>query len=207
MRAAAYHPQIRLADTLREKVLIPTGKLWSELGLPVPHLPASDWKPIHWAALESWDHKNEKLLRSWAEEHNLHYDWVLSDAAAQLTTWRSFPGIKGAFTIILGYRAPQFYIEPWLVDHELEVPYRKRMKARFATALEAYIREVNQLRIRLLPDRGSQGAHYRWAAERVCLNWKWSDIARENGVHVTWQAARKAVRLILTKIGIPESTT
>ena len=187
--------------------MIPADKLWIELGLPVPSPQASHLEPAYWTAFESWDQGHEKLLRNWAKDLNLHYDWVLSDAAAQLTAWRSFPGIKDAFTIILGYGAPRFFIEPWFVDHEMEIPYRKRMKVRFAAALEAYIREVNQLRSRLLPNRGSQGAHYRWAAERVCLNWKWSDIARQNGAHVTWQAVRKAVRLILTKIGIPESTT
>jgi hypothetical protein len=181
-------------------------QLWSELGLPVPNLPASEWKPVHWTAIEPWNQKHEALLRGWAEDLNLHYDWVLSEASAQLTTWRSIPEIKGAFTGILGYRAPRFYIESWHADYEMETRYRTRMKAKFEAALESHIRDVNQLRSRLLPDRGSQAAHYRWAAEYVCLKWKWTDIARENGTEVTWQAVSKAVRRILAKIGIPTTT-
>jgi hypothetical protein len=135
------------------------------------------------------------------------YDWVIAEAAGQLSNWRSFPEIEGSFTVVLGYEPPLFYIEAWHVDHESEISYRKRMKAKFASALQAHIRDVNRLRSRLLPDRGSQNSHYRWAVEYVCLKWKWSDIARDNGAHVTWQAVSKAVRPILAKIGIPESTT
>jgi hypothetical protein len=177
-------------------------QLWSELGLPVPNLPASEWKPVHWTAIKSWNQKHEALLRSWAGDLNLHYDWVLSEASAQLTTWRSIPEIKRAFAGILGYDAPRFYIESWHVDHEREIPYRKRMKAKFEAALEAHIGEVKRLRSYLLPDRGSRATHYHWAAERVCLGRKGKDIANHNPVHISWQAVRNGVQPILTKIGI-----
>ena len=207
LRAAAHHPETRLADSLRARVLTPTEESWKRLGLPVPNLPASQWTPNQRTAKESWDCQHIKLLHEWAEDLNLQYDWVISEAAAQLTIWRSMPGVKGAFTGILGYEPPLFYIEAWHFEDELERRYRKRMKAKFASALQAHVRDVKRLRSRLLADRGSQNSHYRWAVEYVCLKWKWSDIARENGTHVTWQAVSKAVRPILAKIGIPESTT
>ena len=137
-------------------------------------------------------------------DFHLYYDWVLSEAAEQLTDWRSFQR-RGAFTEILGYIAPQFHLEPWHFDYELEDGYRKRLKAKFATALEAHIRDVKQLRSQLLPDRGSRASHYRWAAERVCLGLKWNDIAKANPIDVSWQAVRNAVQPILAKIGIPQT--
>lgn len=205
LKAAAGHPKIRLADSLRKKVLIPTGKLWVDSGLPVPNLPSSQWDAAQVKAHESWSRENQRLLRSWAIDLHLYYDWVLSEAAGQLTDWRSFPEHQGSFTEILGYIAPQFHLEPWHFDYEPEEAYRKRMKAKFATALEAHIRDVKQLRGSLLPDRGSRAAHYRWAAERVCLGRKWNDIAKANPVHISWQAVRNAVQPILEKIGIAQT--
>jgi len=136
---------------------------------------------------------------------HLYYDWVLSEAAGQLTDWRSFPERKGAFTEILGYIAPQFHLEPWHFDYEMEDAYRKRMRAKLATVLEAHIRDVKRLRGQLLPDRGSRDTHYRWAAERVCLGLKWNDIAKAYPVDISWQAVRNAVQPILAKIGIPQT--
>jgi hypothetical protein len=201
LKAAARHPEIRLADSLRERVLIPTQKLRVELGLS--DLPAAQWKAAQEKAHERWNHVHERLLRSWAKDANLHFDWVLSEAVHQLMTWRSFPELKTPFTDIFGYQAPQSFLEPWFFDHEKESLYRKRMKTKFVTTLEAHIRDVKRLRSRLLPDRGSRAAHYLWAVEYMCLGKKWSDIAKANPVHISWQAVRKAVEPILMKIGIP----
>ena len=77
------------------------------------------------------------------------------------------------------------------------------MKADFGKTLEKHIKEVRQLRSQLLKDQRSPAAHFCWAARRVCLRWKWSHIAEENGAIVTWQAVRKAVVSVLTRIGIP----
>ena len=203
LKAAASHPEIRLAESLGEQVLIPTQKLRVELGLF--NLPESQWQAVHWKAHESWSRKNQRLLRSWAKDANLDFDWVLSDAGQQLTTWRSFPELKTPFTDIFGYQAPEFFVEPWFFDLEQEGPYRRRMKAKFATVLEAHIRDVKQLRTSLLPDHGSRAPHYRWAAERVCLGRNWNEIANANPVRVSWQAVRKAVQPILAKIGIPRT--
>ncbi len=202
LRAAADHPEIRLVDSLRAKVLTPTEELWRKLGLPVPNLPSSQWTPDQRTAKESWNCQHIKLLHEWAGSLNLQYHWVISEAAGQLSNWGSFPEFKDAFTGILGYQAPRFYIESWHVDHEREIPYRKRMKAKFEAVLEEHIREVKRLRSDLLPDRGSRASHYRWAAERVCLGRKWNDIAKKHPVHISWQAVRSAVQPILTKIGI-----
>jgi|HubBroStandDraft_5_1064220.scaffolds.fasta_scaffold27443_4 hypothetical protein len=202
LKAAAHHPEIRLADSLRAKVFTPTQKLWRKLGLPVPNLPSSQWTPAERTAKESWNRQHIKLLHEWAGNLNLQYDWVISEAAGQLSNWGSFPESKDAFTGIVGYQAPSFYIEPWHVDHEREIPYRKRMKEKFTAALEAHIREVKRLRSDLLPDRGSRDAHYLWAAERVCLGRKWNDIASQYPVQVSWQAVRNAVQPILKKIGV-----
>jgi hypothetical protein len=203
LKAAASHPKICLADSLRETVLIPTQQLRVELGLS--NLPESQWQAVHWKAHESWSRKNQRLLRSWAKDANLDFDWVLSDGGQQLTTWRSFPELKTPFTAIFGYRAPDFFLEPWFFDHEQEGAYRRRMKAKFATVLEAHIRDVKRLRSSLLPDRGSRVTHYHWAAERVCLGLKWNDIAKAHRVQVSWQAVRNAVQPILEKIGIPQT--
>jgi hypothetical protein len=67
---------------------------------------------------------------------------VLSEAATQLSIWRSFPEIEGAFTGILGYHAPRFHIESWHADYEMETSYRTRMEAKFEAALESHIRDV-----------------------------------------------------------------
>jgi hypothetical protein len=205
LKAAASHPKIRLADSLRQTVLVPTKKLWVDLGLPVPNLPASQWTEVHDKALESWNHEHERLLRIWAKDAHLHFDWVLSEAVQQLSTWRSFPEIKTPFTDIFGYQAPQLFLELWFFDHEQERDYRKRMKTKFVTALEEHIRDVKQLRSNLLPDRGSRETHYHWAVERVCLGQKWNDIAKAHPVHISWQAVRNAVQPILAKIGIPQT--
>ena len=79
------------------------------------------------------------------------------------------------------------------------------MKTKFATELEAHIRDVKRLRSQLLPDRGSSETHYGWAAERVCIGRKWTDLANANPVRISWQAVRNAVEPILAKIGIPQT--
>ena len=205
--AAAKHPKIRLALELRERVLIPTQKLWSKLGLPARDKPPSQWRPKHWQALESWNPEQERLLQDWMTDFHLNFDWVLSEAVEQLANWRSFPEQEEAFTWLIGYRAPRVFLDPCFFDHESEKKYRRRMKDRFESVLEAHVRDVKRLRGQFLPDRGSRRTHYCWAAEHVCLGRTWSDIAKVHAVPISWQAIQKAVTPILKRIGIPTGTT
>ena len=151
----------------------------------------------------------DRLLCDWARHHHLDYAWVLEEARF-LYGYSRIPNSNELFPATFEstwpvYDAPPFQMPPWAPNENL-VRYRKRVLAKFKKFLDDSIRKYKLSR-KPLQDRGSQAAHYRWAAEHVCLKWKWGKIARKNGTHVTWQAVGKAVRPILTKIGIPESTT
>jgi hypothetical protein len=204
LRAAALHPKIRLGDSLRTRVLIPMQGAWAELGLPVPNVPAIEFETDHWKAIPSYNRESHRLIRGWAADLNLDYEWVLSAASRQLGTWGASPKNRSAFANVLGYDAPDFIFEPWFSETESKNSYRNRMKAAFRAALDGHVHNVGRARGRMLANRGSQGAHYRWAAEHVCLRWNWKRIADENAVPITWQAVRKAVLPILQKIGYLE---
>jgi hypothetical protein len=204
LQAAVKCPQIRLGASLHEEVFQPSRKRWAELGLPVPQKPSNEWTPEQDLALQSFVDDEARLIEEWARKHNLNYEWVHSAVTDQLG-WESFP--KSPFSTIPGYRPPDFIWTAWHYGHESESRYRRRIRAIFEKTLEVYTREVKFQRGRFLKDRGSQAAHYCWAAQRVCLGWSWSRIARENGALVSWQAVRKAVLPKLERIGIPLATT
>jgi hypothetical protein len=200
LRAAAEHPQIRLGESLKERVFNPRQKLWADLGLPVPNKPALEWTTEQHLASETFDREYQRLIEAWAADHNLSYEWVHSAVHSTLA-YDSFP--TKAFPIVPGYQPPKFMWTSWYFGFESEKEYRKRIKADFQEALEAHIRAVRRVHMDFLPGRGSTDAHYRWAAERICLDWRWFKIAEQNGVLVTWQAVRKAVLPLLERIGIP----
>jgi hypothetical protein len=199
LRAAAEHSEIRLGDTLKARVFEPSTELWASLALPEPQVPVSEWTREQLIACDTWEHERSQMIRKWSAYHNLSFEWVRRAAidAMVFGSWSAKP-----FGAISGYRPPDLAWLPWFFEFESERAYRKEMKAYFQKALEIHIREVK--RQSFLPDRGSQGAHYRWAAERVCLGWKWSDIASAYPASVSWQAVRKAVLQILRKIDIAE---
>src|SRR5260370_37547908 len=145
------------------------------------------------------------LSENWSEGPHLNLGWVHSEAAKELGFW---PILRNRpFDWISRCEPPDFRWEPWVFEREEEIPYRKRMRAKFREALAEYVAQVRQMRKVFLPDRGSRSAHYRWTAEHVCLGWTWGDIASANPVHVSWQAVCQAVEPILKRIGIPGSTT
>lgn len=194
---AASHPKIRLENSLREKAFSPLHKLWIDLGLNNPDF---HWTDEGQRASESYRSKLERLIQKWVAGHNLALDWVIDAVREQLICWSSFPKVT-AFSFIPGYNAPEFYIDPWF-PKETEGAYRRRVIGRFRGALDAHICELKRLHSHVLKDRGSQSAHYHWAAERVCLRWTWARIAMRNPVVVTPEAVRKAVSPILERLGI-----
>lgn len=201
LRAAAEHSQIRLGDTLKARVFEPCKELWVSLALPGPHVPVAEWTSEQLIACETWEHERSQMIKKWSADHNLNFEWVRRAAIDTLSfgSWSAKP-----FGSTQGYRPPDLAWLPWFLEFESERAYRKEMKAYFQKALETHIREVKRERSRLLPDRGSRRAHYDWAAERVCLGWKWNDIANAYPQSVSWQAVRNAVKRILDKIDIPE---
>ena len=184
LRAAAIHPQIRIWDSLRKKVSEPIRRGRTAVG---------EWT-------DELTHQRARLIASWMADHNLSHEWVLSMAFDQVVCW---PLPKEPFAIFPGYPTPRFVWREWCFGHETETAYKKLIRVEFRKALDAYIGEVKRRRLRLLDDRGSQNAHYRWAVEHVCLGWGWSKIANKNGYSVTEQAVRKAVLEILKRIEIP----
>jgi hypothetical protein len=200
LRAAAEHPQIRIWDSLREKVHEPSRRLWTELGLPVPPRPYRELTPEQHLAMEPFSRGRTSLIENWMTGHNLRYEWVYSSALDELTNW-SFP--VRPFNIFPGYPSPEFTWRAWFFGYDTEQAYRKLVKDDFRKALDEYVRAVKLQRRHFLKNRGSQSAHYRWAVEHICLGWGWSHISRKDRSAVTWQAVRKAVLPILEQIGIP----
>jgi len=202
LRAAAEHSEIRLGDTLKTRVFEPSKELWVSLALPGRHVPVSEWTREQLIACDTWERERSQMIKKWSADHNLNFEWVRRVAidALLLGSWPAKP-----FGANSGYRPPDLAWLPWFFEFDSERIYRKEMKAYFQRALETHIRDVKRERGRLLPDRGSRRIHYSWAAERVCLGWKWNDIANAFPQSVSWQAVRNAVRQILEKIDIPDA--
>jgi hypothetical protein len=203
--AAAKHPKIRLGDTLREKVFKPIEQKWADLGLPpVTHM--ERWIPErHAPLLQLLFADRARLIMEWAAGHNLPYEWVYAEAE------RTFmPGMFSAspFKREPAYAAPVFIWPPWSEG----VPareYRRRAITAFKKQLDWFIQGVKLERSRFLNHRDpySQKIQYCWAAEHVCLQRKFSLIARDARPERTEQAVGKAVGKILARIGIPSHTT
>jgi hypothetical protein len=66
---------------------------------------------------------------------------------------------------------------------------------------------MERARARLSQDRGSRLHHYRWAVERVCLEWTYPHIAQSHGdAHEKYpwpQTIRQQVGKVLKAIQIP----
>jgi hypothetical protein len=199
LRAAAAHPRIILGDSLRRQVFEPSKKRWRELGLPEDPDPRRGWTLEQYHALVPYYSAEAQFVRRWASHHHLNYEWV-RQAADEIFGAASFP--SSPFSTAQRYAFKDFSWADWHFEREDESTYRKRMRAMFRTALNQHISTVKLKRAQFLKDRGSQSSHYRWAAERVCLRWGWSQIAEENRVPVSWQAVRQAVLPILARIGI-----
>jgi hypothetical protein len=201
LRAAAGHPKIRLGETLKERVFEPSKELWVSLALPGSQVKISEWTREQLIACDTWEHERSQMIRKWSAYHNLNFEWVRRAALDALLfgSWSAKP-----FGAISGYRPSDLAWLPWFFEFESEPTYRKEMKAYFQKALETHIRDVKRERGRLLPDRGSRRIHYSWAAERVCLGWKWNEIANAYPQSVSWQAVRIAVKGILVNIDIPD---
>ena len=202
MQSAAAHPQIQLGESLKAKVFEPSSRRWAELGLPVPNVP--DLTPEQYRALQVFQQEQDRLIEAWAACHNLHYEWVRRIAIDTLG-WEDFP--DRPFSTVPGYGPPRFFWKSWYLEHEDERTYQKEITASFRKTLNAYTRVIKRQRREFSWDRGSQSSHYRWAVERVCLDWNWPQIASTNHPRVTWQAVQKAVLPILAQIGITTSTT
>jgi hypothetical protein len=203
LRAAAEHPKIKLADSLRRSVFEPSRKRWAELRLPVPNVPSEQWTPTQYDTLHAFQSEESELVEQWAVRHNIGYEWVY-EAAYDALKWEEFP--KAAFPFIPGYQPPQFIWVPWFFENEEEMTYRRRRVQDFKRALDEYVGEVNQMRKRFLGHRESHDSHYRWAVEHVCLKWGWASIAKADG-RVSWQAVRGGVIPILDRIGITTTSS
>jgi hypothetical protein len=179
LNAAGEHPEIRLVDSLRDRVI-------SKLD-GVPNL-------------------NNTLLRDWAAYHHLEYDWVLEEArllcGVSIVPKSSRIQVPrdGFLALWPVYAPPQITLASW-VKFEPVSDYRERMLQRCESELEAYIEAVRRAR-RVLEDRGSQENHRRWAAEHVCLKRAFVEIQRVDSPHLSPQAVQGAVTKLLKKIGI-----
>ena len=181
--AASKHEDILLLDSLHEKVF---------------------------SKLPGTPEELEPLLLDWAGHHYLRYAWVL-DAARNLYYFSRTPNSNGLLyrtfeTSWPAYEAKPFYPPPWAPNEDLD-EYRQRVLPIFEKYLDELIVQIKQSR-RPLQDRGSQPNHYRWAAEHVCLELGWTEIANRHGKEyrqfVSPQAVRDAVLKVLDKIGIHE---
>jgi hypothetical protein len=209
LRAVAAHPKIGLADSLTKQVYEPSVLMWVNSGLRSMPFMNPDHKKNKTTeellALETFYREQWRLIENWSEVHHLNFEWVHCEVAKEISFWSRVK--ERPFDWISRCEPPAFAWEPWGFENEEELPYRKRMRAKFKEALDEYVLRVCHMRKEFLPDRGAQRTHYGWAAERACLNWKWDDIANAHPVPVTWQAVRKAVVPILKRIGIPGNTT
>ena len=202
LRAAVKHPDIRLGDSLRERVFEPSEQFWVKLGLPAwPHA-LEKWMPEqHAALLPRFVAERARLIKEWAAGHNLGYEWVYAEAE------RTFlPGMfpTSLFALVPADGALRFHLPPWRIG-ESEEEYRKHLDATFQRQSDQFIQAVKLERSRFLNHRDSfsQMSRYSWAAEHVCLKQRFSVIARRARPERTEQGVRKAVVLILERIGIP----
>jgi len=202
LRTAVKHPEIKLGDSLREKVFEPSEQFWVKLGLPAwPHT-LEEWIPEqHEALLPRFVSERARLIEEWAAGHSLGYEWVYAEAERTfLPGW--FP--TSLFTVVPAYKPPP--LRPWRVG-EPEEEYRKGAMASFRRQLESYIQAVKVERSPFLNHRDpfSQTSQYSWAAEHVCLKRRFSVIANNAKPARTEQAISKAVLKILARIGIPSN--
>jgi hypothetical protein len=190
LRAAARHPKIRLEESLRENVF---GSLEST---------AEEIKRLEPGARLPLPPEYGNLIKKWAEGHNLDYEWVIRHARRTVDIWLVVnPAVK-AFEGVPEISPPAFQ-PPLRLPGESDRAYRSRQVRYFRDTIDRGMRELKRSRKHILQSRGSEAAHYRWAAERVCLGWTWAGIARENPVHVSDQAVRQGALVVLEKIGIP----
>ena len=181
--AASKHEEILLLDSLHDKVF----------------------------KLADTPRELEPLLRDWAGHHHLQYAWVL-DAARNLYYFSRTPNSNDLLyrtfeTSWPAYETRPFQPPPWAPNEDLD-EYRHRVLPIFEKYLDELIIQIKQSR-RPLQERGSQSNHYRWAAEHVCLELGWTEIANRHEKKyrqfVSPQAVRDAVLKVMEKIGTRES--
>jgi hypothetical protein len=191
LRAAAGHPKIRLEKSLRENVFVPLQSTAGE----IKRLKPGDMLPLP----PEFDH----LIKQWAQGHNLDYEWVIRHARRTLEIWLVVHPAIGAFESIPELSPPAFQ-PPLRLPGESDSDYRKRQVQQFRDTIDQGMREVKRSGKHIPQSRGSETAHYRWAAEHLCLGWTWAQIARKNGAHVSYQAVRQAGLAVFERIGIPD---
>jgi hypothetical protein len=203
LRTAADHPRIKLWESLERMFLRPLDTFWRKLGLPFPNVPVSQLTDVQHSKLDEFYKESDRLIHAWAAKHNLDYEWVQIAALDEFTT-HHVPKLRHACFIQLpetsGRPAPHW--EWWRGESERD--YRKRRRAQCNREAREYIRAVKLAR---QAPKGVTERHYRWAAERVCLKWKWEHIAisqynTEDHGPFTSAAANKAVLPILRELGI-----
>jgi len=189
LRAAADHPKIRLEASLRE-VLPRWHQLW----------------PKQLSPGESADLPVEfyRLIREWAQSHNLDYEWVVGHARRTLILWVLGGPALRAFDSGPDVSPPNFQ-SGLRLPGEGDSDYRRRQIRQFTDHFDRYLRTVQESRKRVLRNHGALDAHYRWAVERTCLGWPYEKSAKANSVAVSPQAVRQAVLPILEKVGIPKT--
>jgi hypothetical protein len=180
--AASAHPEIRLEESLRNHAFS-SAQIGGDL---------------------------DELLRKWAMGHRLQYDWVLQEAKL-LYFCSQRPNSKELSTAItfessMPVYEESFRLPPW-VSTEDAVAYQKRTLRMFRTFLRESTERRKRLRRKFISARESLSVHYRWAAERICLNRSWADIARKHLRHVAWQSVEGAVTPILDSCGLDRRRT
>jgi hypothetical protein len=195
-RAAVDHPKIRLEVSLREKVLAPWKQMWPTgfdsrtVLLPLFSTAVLAPNPIELSP------EYDRLVLQWAQGHNLAYEWVVAHARRTVLIWLitspAFKAFAGGFEV----SRPSFQ-PPLKLPEESERIYLARQVRQLRDESRGYMRDVQRSRKHIPQDRGSQATHYRWAVERVCLGWKWADIAKRTpGKYPTKPSGRPFCRFL-----------
>lgn len=208
LQAAARHPLIRLGASLDDMVLKPLDRFCRRLGISERSI--LDWKDSEFLALRQYHQERDRLIQGWAVKHNLGVEWVHLAALQEIGTWKAFPRPPevafGQFSrMYFPERSGNEWPPVWSYwAGESATAYRARALQLAKLEVDAVIQAGR--RAQKTPG-GSQLQHYRWAAERVCLNRTLDRIAcsRYNDSSVTNQAVSKAVLPLLRELGFPSS--
>ena len=200
LRTASKHRGINLGDSYRRIVAEPFEAIWRELDLPVPNVTVSQWTDANFQVLDELYRERDERIQRWMTKSNLDYEWVRRFAIDELGALNAHELRPGNFIQLPDTsREPAPHWEWW--RDESASHYRTRRRQHCKKEANAYIRAIERAR---KPPSEVTARHYRWAAEWVCLDWTWDQIAksRYNDTPVHFQAVSQAVLPILEELGI-----
>jgi hypothetical protein len=196
LHAAAEHPSIRLADALHADVYA-----------LVLRKPKADYEQQFTPEAIGRRAEIERAIQRWAERFHLDVGWVIQEAHNAINTWQLRPGVEptNPFTWRPLYvHMRQFEWPNWLVGTK-EAEYRTLANNAWSAALEAYIDEVKVVKAREKSNRSRDARpvreRYEWAALRICLGWRFPQIAETYSVGSP-QAIQESFKSLCEIIGL-----